>query len=39
MTINWQNRKSARAKMVAMNKVPLAKHKYPPDKTAEATER
>jgi type I restriction enzyme R subunit len=38
-TINWQNRKSARAKMIAMVKVLLAKHKYPPDKTAEATEK
>ena len=38
-TINWQNRKSARAKMIAMVKVLLAKHKYPPDKAAEATEK
>lgn len=38
-TINWQNRKSARAKMIAMVKVLLAKHKYPPDKQAEATEK
>ncbi|MEO6924573.1 MAG: type I restriction enzyme endonuclease domain-containing protein, partial [Bryocella sp.] len=38
-TINWQNRKSARASMIAMVKVLLAKHKYPPDKQAEATEK
>ena len=38
-TINWQNRKSARARMVAMVKVLLAKHKYPPDKQAEATDK
>lgn len=38
-TINWQNRKSARAKMIAMVKVLLAKHRYPPDKQAEATEK
>jgi type I restriction enzyme R subunit len=38
-TINWQNRKSARARMIAMIKVLLAKHKYPPDKQAEATEK
>lgn len=38
-TINWQNRKSARARMIAMVKVLLAKHKYPPDKQAEATEK
>ena len=38
-TINWQNRKSSRAKMMVMVKVLLAKHKYPPDKQAEATEK
>jgi type I restriction enzyme R subunit len=38
-TINWQNRKSARARMIAMVKVLLAKHKYPPDKQAEATDK
>lgn len=38
-TINWQNRKDARARMVAMVKVLLAIHKYPPDKQAEATEK
>ena len=38
-TINWQNRKSARARMVAMVKVLLAKHRYPPDKQAAATEK
>ena len=38
-TINWQNRKSSRARMVAMVKVLLAKHKYPPDKQRHATEK
>jgi type I restriction enzyme R subunit len=38
-TINWQNRKASRARMMAMIKVLLAKHKYPPDKQAEATEK
>jgi len=38
-SINWQNRKDARAKMIAMVKVLLAIHKYPPDKQAEATEK
>jgi type I restriction enzyme R subunit len=38
-TINWQNRKDSRARMMAMIKVLLAKHKYPPDKQAEATEK
>jgi type I restriction enzyme R subunit len=38
-TINWQNRKPARAKMLAMVKVLLAKYKYPPDKAPAATER
>ena len=37
-TINWQNRASSRAKMVAMVKVLLAKYKYPPDKQPRATE-
>ena len=38
-TINWQNRRSSRARMVAMVKVLLAKHKYPPDKQADATDK
>ena len=38
-TINWQNRQSARAKMLAMVKVLLAKHRYPPDKAPGATEK
>lgn len=38
-TINWQNRASSRAKMVAMVKVLLAKYKYPPDKQPHATEK
>ena len=38
-TINWQNRKSARARMMVMVKVLLAKHRYPPDRQAEATEK
>lgn len=38
-SINWQNRKSARAKMLAMVKVLLATHRYPPDAQPEATER
>jgi type I restriction enzyme R subunit len=38
-TINWQNRRDSRARMMAMIKVLLAKHKYPPDKQAEATEK
>ena len=38
-TINWQNRKDARARMIAMVKVLLAIHKYPPDKQVEATEK
>lgn len=38
-TINWQNRKSSRAKMMVMVKVLLARHKYPPDKQAEAIEK
>jgi len=36
-TINWQNRSSARAKMVAMVKVLLVKYRYPPDKQPQAT--
>ena len=38
-TINWQNRKDSRARMMAMIKVLLAKHKYPPDKQADAIEK
>lgn len=38
-TINWQNRTSSRAKMIAMVKVLLAKYKYPPDKQPAATEK
>jgi type I restriction enzyme R subunit len=38
-TINWQNRMSSRAKMVAMVKVLLAKYRYPPDKQPQATEK
>ena len=38
-TINRRNRKDSRARMMAMVKVLLAKHKYPPDKQAEATEK
>ncbi|QRP64186.1 type I restriction endonuclease subunit R [Rhodanobacter sp. FDAARGOS 1247] len=38
-TINWQNRRDSRARMMAMIKVLLAKHKYPPDKQREATEK
>lgn len=38
-TINWQNRKSSRAKMVAMIKVLLKSHRYPPDKAKEAIDR
>ena len=38
-TINWQNRKSSRARMMVMVKVLLAKHKYPPDKQAGAIEK
>jgi type I restriction enzyme R subunit len=38
-SINWQNRSSARAKMVAMVKVLLAKYRYPPDKQLQATEK
>lgn len=38
-SINWQNRKPARAKMMSMVKVLLAKYKYPPDKRVEATGR
>ncbi|WP_419622963.1 type I restriction endonuclease subunit R, partial [Thiolapillus sp.] len=35
-TINWQTRKSARAEMIAMIKVLLARHRYPPDAQKEA---
>ena len=38
-TINWQNRTSARARMLAMVKVLLAKHRYPPDAQPGATEK
>ncbi len=38
-TINWQNRKSSRAKMMAMIKVLLKRHRYPPDNEAEATQK
>lgn len=38
-TINWQNRKSSRAKMIVMVKVLLAKHRYPPDAQPGATEK
>jgi type I restriction enzyme R subunit len=38
-TINWQNRKSSRARMLAMVKVLLAKHKYPPDAQPDATDK
>jgi type I restriction enzyme R subunit len=38
-TINWQNRKDSRARMMAMIKVLLVKYKYPPDKQPEATEK
>ncbi|MDQ3494575.1 MAG: type I restriction endonuclease subunit R [Pseudomonadota bacterium] len=38
-TINWQNRKSARAKMMAMVKVLLAKYRYPPDRQPYAMEK
>lgn len=38
-TINWQNRKSSRARMLVMVKVLLAKHKYPPDAQPNATEK
>lgn len=38
-TINWQNRKSSRAKMMAMIKVLLKRHRYPPDNEKEATEK
>lgn len=38
-SINWQNRKSARAKMQAMVKVLQAKHRCPPGKVPETTEK
>ena len=38
-TINWQARKSARARMIAMVKVLLARHRYPPDAQKEAVDR
>lgn len=38
-SINWKNRQFVRAKMLATVKVLLAKHRYPPDKTPETTEK
>ena len=38
-TIDWQNRKDSRARMVAMVKVLLARYRYPPDKQPQATEK
>lgn len=38
-TINWQNRTSSRAKMMAMVKVLLKSHRYPPDKEKAAIDR
>lgn len=38
-TINWQNRKASRAKMMAMIKVLLKNHRYPPDKEKEAIDK
>ncbi|HQT05566.1 MAG TPA: DUF3387 domain-containing protein, partial [Thiotrichales bacterium] len=38
-SINWQNRKSARATMMAMIKVTLKKHRYPPNNEQAATEK
>jgi type I restriction enzyme R subunit len=38
-SINWQNRKSARAKMMAMIKVVLKKHRYPPNNEQAATDK
>jgi len=38
-TINWQMRKSARARMISMVKVLLTRHRYPPDKQEEAVNR
>lgn len=38
-TINWQNRQSSRARMMAMIKVLLKKHRYPPDNEVDATEK
>jgi type I restriction enzyme R subunit len=38
-TINWQNRVSSRAKMLAAIKVLLVIYKYPPDAQPEATEK
>ncbi len=37
-TIDWQNRKQARARMIAMIKVLLRRHKYPPDQEEAAIE-
>lgn len=38
-TIDWQNRKDSRARMVAMVKILLARYRYPPDRQPEATDR
>jgi type I restriction enzyme, R subunit len=38
-TIDWQKRKSARAKMRMLVKVLLSKYRYPPDNQPEAIER
>lgn len=38
-TINWQNRQSSRARMMAMVKVLLKKHRYPPNGEIDATEK
>jgi len=38
-TINWQNRVSSRAKMVALVKVLLAKYRYPPDRQPYAMDK
>lgn len=38
-SINWQNRQSSRAKMMAMIKVLLKKHRYPPDNEKAATDK
>jgi type I restriction enzyme R subunit len=37
--INWQNRQSSRAKMMAMIKVVLKRHRYPPNNEQAATEK
>ena len=38
-TINWQNRASSRARMIAAVKMPMVIYKYPPDAQPEATEK